>query len=186
MPAPLMRSMPASAPTSADIALSMPGLGVDDLGVGRREVAVGRQPERATDLRVGGVDHRRLDRAHRGRAAAHVEDRRRTAPDDRRAGAGELVDDDAAQGLGGVLDDGSDEGDRRRGAGDRHRDELGRHARPGEVDEVLAAEVGPGERGRRADVEHRARPGGQRLGATGVDRQQLDHRVDRAGCGTPR
>ena len=79
--------MPAKAPEHRRDAALQAGLGIDDLGVGGAEVAVGREPERLADLRAGDVDHGRLDRPHRRRADAHVDDRRRAAPDDRRTRA---------------------------------------------------------------------------------------------------
>src|SRR3990170_2525739 len=68
----------------ADAALHA-GLRVHDLRVARAQVRVRRQAERLADLRIARVDHRGLDGAHRRRALAHVEDRGRAAPHDRRA-----------------------------------------------------------------------------------------------------
>ena len=70
-----------------------PGLGVQGLRVGERDVALGRQPQALADLRVRAVEHHRLDGAHRRRLVADVEDGGRAAPDDgrarpRRAGSG--------------------------------------------------------------------------------------------------
>ena len=80
------------------------------------------------------------------------------------------------QALGGVLDHGADEGDGRGAAGERHRDHLGRDARPRQVDQVAGPEGRPGEGRRRADVEDGPRPRRQRLAPAGVERQQVDHR----------
>ncbi len=139
------------------------------------EVRVTGQAQRLADGRVAGVDHRRLDGAHRGRARAHVHDGRRAAPHDGRPGLRQLVEDDAGQGLRRVLDDGPDERHRRRDAGQRHGDELRRHARPGEVHDVAARELGPGQGRGRTDVEDGPRPLRQRVMSAGVDRQQVDH-----------
>ena len=68
-----------------------PGLRVEGLRVGERDVALGRQAEALADLGVRAVEHHRLDGAHRRRLVADVEDGGRAAPDDggarpRRAG----------------------------------------------------------------------------------------------------
>ena len=86
---------------------------------------------------------------------AHVDGGGRAAPDDRRAGARQLVDDDAAQVLRALLDDRLAEGDRRGRAGQRHGDQLGGDPGAGAVDEGLAGQVAPLQRGARAAVEDR-------------------------------
>ena len=82
-----------------------PALGIHHLGVGHSQVGVGGQIKILAHLGVGAINHHRLNSAHRRRAGAHVESGRRAAPDDRCAGLHQLVNGDAAQTLGGVLDD---------------------------------------------------------------------------------
>ena len=69
--------------------------------------------------------------------------------------------------------------------GQRHRDQLGRDVRPGEVHDVAAGELGPGERRRRADVEHGPRLLGQRGPPAGVERQQVHHHAEPRGVNAP-
>ncbi len=133
------------------------------------------QSQRFAHLGVGGVDHGGLDGAHRGGALAHIEDRRRPTPHDRRARAGELVDRDPADALGGVLHHRAQQGDRRAGARQGHGDDLGRDARPRQLDQVLRAELAPDQRRRRAHIEHGVGLVCQRLPASGEDRQHVDH-----------
>ena len=117
-----------------------PGLVVGRLGVREPEVAVGREAERAADLRVRDVEHGALDRAHRRAAVPHVEGRGRAAPDQGRPRAGELVDRHAGQVLGGELDEGAAQGHRRGRAGHRHGHEVRRHAGARRVDERRAGQ----------------------------------------------
>ena len=109
------------------------------------------------DLCVRGVHHHRLDRAHRRGAVPHVERGRRAAPHDRRAGLRELVEDHAGQAFGGVLDDHLAQGHGRGCAAERHRDQFGRDAGVGAVEQGLAGEVAPLQWWARAAVEDRKR-----------------------------
>ncbi|TXT53532.1 MAG: hypothetical protein BAJATHORv1_170001, partial [Candidatus Thorarchaeota archaeon] len=151
-------------------------LGVDDLGVAHPQVGVGRHVERLAHLGVGAIDHPGTDSAHRRGPLAHVEGRRRPAPDDGGAFLGQLADGHPAHALGGVLHHSAGDGDRGRGTGQGHGDQLRGDPVTGAVDHVLAGQIAPQERRRGADVEDGDRLLSQRLFPTGHRGQHVLHR----------
>ena len=83
------------------------GLGIHGIGIAGDQVSVGWQSKVLAHLRTSQVQHHGFDRAHGRSASAHVEDCRRSAPDNGRARGCELMDRDATNALGGVLNHGA-------------------------------------------------------------------------------
>ncbi len=171
--------MPPSAPEDGRDAALQSRLRVDQLRVRRAEIGVRRKAEGLADLRVGDVDHGGLDRPHGRGAAAHVEDGRCPAPHDRCARVGQLMQNDAAEGLGRVLHHGAQQRHRRSDAGQGHRYHLRWHAGAGQIDQILGGETTPDQRRRRTDIEHRQRLAHQPFSPLAEDGQHVQHRRQR-------
>jgi hypothetical protein len=78
-------------------------LSVNHASVSCNEIGMGWQAEVLSNLRASEIEHRRFDGAHRSFPRAHSEDSRGSSPDDRRPGLRELMDRDATDALGCVL-----------------------------------------------------------------------------------
>ena len=80
------------------------GLRIHNLGIRCSKISMCGQIQRFTHLGVCHINHGGLYRTHRCCTTPHVEDGRRSTPDNRRARVAELVNGYTAKALGGVLD----------------------------------------------------------------------------------
>jgi hypothetical protein len=153
-------------------------LGVEGLAIAHADVGLGGQPQVLAHFNVGAIDHLRLHGRNGGRHRAHVEHARRAAVKDRRAGAGGLGDDDAAERLDSVLDDAPDKGDRRNESRQRHGDELHGNAQLGAPGGVVGRCGAPLQRRAGAAREDGKGFCSQRLGGTSHGKVHLGHHVE--------
>ena len=137
-----------------------------------------RQAERLGDRDVGDVELERLDRGHRRAGDLHVERRRRSAEEDRRARPDDLGHRDPGQDVDRVEDRRAD--DRHRGdqAHQRDRHDLDRDAGLDAVDEVLAGVLAVAEVAGRGDREDRHRAGDEVGPVAPEELHHLDHARD--------
>src|SRR5215467_6551629 len=101
------------------------------------------QAQMLSYLRASHVEHGGFDSAHRSLASTHVKDGGRASPDDRGSGLRELMNRNAADAFGGVLNDGTGQRDRRGRSGQGHADDFGWNSCASEIDKILRSKFRP-------------------------------------------
>ncbi len=134
-----------------------PSSKIDQFRVASAHVGVSWQGEVFPDLGIGHVYHHCLDGPNRSGTCPHIKNRRRPSPDQWRARAGNLPDDDSRKAFCRMLHNGTEKGNRRSGTGKWHRHEFRRDTSPCTVNHALSGKIVPFQRGRRTGVKYRQR-----------------------------